>query len=292
MKPGLDRLAVVTATLDLDRAKDCINSWAERADYDFTSVLVWSGTAADSDARTKAFAPEVDHRQGRNIFVLRPEILGVVPAFALGVECALQAGAEIIACFHDDLLIEDDSWDTEVLSHFDGEPRMGLCGFGGGTGLGHQDIYQKGYSPYDLAREGFISNMREAEAHGRRVTRPTRVACLDGFSQIGRREYWCGRVRGGVEAIPIDKNLMAYMADWGLVHHAYDAALGAFAARLGWETWMLPIACHHFGGRTAVGDPRYVEWAQTIVPGGDKDFWELAHRLVYDAFRDVLPIRV
>ena len=262
MKPITDRLHVVTASLDIERAADCLQSWQDRATF------AW------------------------RLHVIKGQ-MGVVPAFAEGVRIALQEGAEVIACLHDDLLIEDDAWDAEVLSHFDLKPMMGLCGFGGGKGLADADIYQKPYSPHQLARQDFCSNLREAEQHGRRVTRPVRVACLDGFSQIGRRAFWCGRMAGGTEhpTVPIHQNILQVMTDWGIVHHAYDSALGAWARRLRWEVWMLPIACHHFGGRTAVGDPRYEEWARTIVPNGDRDFWELAHREVWERFRDVLPIR-
>ena len=70
------------------------------------------------------------------------------------------------------------------------------------------------------------------------------------------------------------------------------AALGCLAARYGWETWYLPIACTHYGGRTAVGDPGYPAWAPPQVEGGDQGFWAHAHRTGYDAFRDVLPLRV
>lgn len=266
MKPRTDRLVLVTATLGTDVSRACLDSWTDHAFYDLA----------------------------RNLIIVT-NTMGVVPAFATGIELALRERpeAEVIACFHDDLLIEQDGWDLEVEYQFTRTPAMGLAGFGGGTGLGHADIYQKPYSPYDLAREGFVSNMRDAEAHGQRATRPTRVACLDGFSQIGRRSFWRGIHRGSTDAKLVSGNIMQEMADWGITHHAYDSALGAWAKRLdGWEVWMLPVACHHYGGRTAVGEPRYAEWAETIVPGGDRTFWEQAHREVYDRFRAELPIRV
>jgi hypothetical protein len=262
-KPKTARLVVVSATLDVSRAMDCVDSWQRRAFYDFPIVVI---------------AGE----------------MGVVPAFAKGIDRALALGAEVIACLHDDVLIEEDGWDLKVLDHFDAHPASGLCGFGGGRGLADAEIYQKPYETHQLARVDFISNMRNAEDHGTRARSPQRVACLDGFSQISTREFWCGRVRGGVEhpTVPIDKNIMQVMFDWGITHHAYDSALGCWAKRLGWEVWMLPVKCHHFGGRTAVGDPRYAEWAETVVPGGDATFHTLAHQIVYEQFRNELPIRV
>ncbi|HEY9015251.1 MAG TPA: hypothetical protein VIM84_09335, partial [Gemmatimonadales bacterium] len=87
-------------------------------------------------------------------------------------------------------------------------------------------------------------------------------------------------------------NLFAEMASWGVTHHFYDGMLGALAARLDWEVWFLPVRCRHFGGQTAVGDAGYAEWAKTQHPDGDQGFWQDAHRIGYDRFRDVLPLRV
>lgn len=296
---SIPRLAIVTATLDVGRALECISSW-QTPDHTVDLIVVDQGQVG------------VPEYPGPVHQILTHKIKGVVPAFAEGVQAALETDAEIIACLHDDLLIEDPEWAQKVLEWFDASPHCGLLGFGGGTGLAAGDIYQTPYNPMQLARQDFVSNMRDAESHGRRARSggghrwpylPERVACLDGFSQIGRREYWEGQERGrtwtGEQGRP--ENLFETMQHWGLIHHAYDAALGAFAARLGWEVWMLPIACHHYGGRTAVADTRYHEWANRyaasterggVIEGtGDQVFWERSHRIVYEQFRDVLPIR-
>lgn len=277
-------LAIVTATLDLTRALDCVLSWLRQARTDVRLVVVQQG------------ATDLSLALPRFTCVHAPEILGVVPAFALGVQKALEEGADIVACLHDDLLIEQDGWDLAVQQAFN-HPTVGLVGFGGALGLGDADLYRKPYDPMQLARKDFVSNMRDAEAHGRRVTTTTRVSCLDGFSQIGRREFWLGQHRTRMEyhdsagSGPY-ANLFSIMQELGVRHHWYDGALGCYATRLGWETWMLPIACHHFGGRTAVGDARYQEWARTQTPAGDAGFWEQAHKWGYGYFRDCLPLRV
>ena len=274
MKPFLDSLCVVTATTDLARSKDCIDSWHARAAYDWPFSLILNGRT-DGEPH-----------------------LGVVPAFAQGMTAALATPAQIICCLHDDVLIEEDGWDARIVEWFEQHPACGLAGFGGGRGLGAADIYQVPYDPMQLARQDFISNMRDAEAHGRRVTEATRVRCLDGFSQVGRREYWqhCHVTklrqlgRSNRLAAPDAPNLFQRLADLGVVHHAYDAALGCYAARMGWQTWMLPVACHHFGGRTAVADQDYHRWAKGQHPDGDQGFWQRAHKLVYEEFRDQLPL--
>jgi hypothetical protein len=241
------------------------------------------------------------------------EILGVVPAFNLGVAQALKDGHQIIACFHDDLEIEEAGWDNTVISLFKACPRAGLVGFGGAKGLGEEDIYRTPYNPMQLVRKRFISNMRHAEVHGERCEVACPVACLDGFSQVGLASYWRGwhrdssRQEYGTDprhTLKLEANLFGILEAAGVVHHAYDAALGAFAAQLGYQVWFSPIKVHHHGGLTAVADSRYLNWAlQTYeyedlerpekgVSRGDAAFWEKSHRAVYELFRGVLPIRV
>lgn len=305
-------LAVVTATLDYPRAKPCIKSWWEHAADGMPIYIVGQG---GFPAGWKELAPQL------TVFGSE-EILGVVPAFAIGVERALKDGAGIIACFHDDLEITEQGWDEIVVNLFKACPRAGLCGFGGAKGLGRDDLYQTPYDPMQLARIGFRSNMRDAEAHGVRSQVAEPVACLDGFSQIGLREFWKGvpyNLEQGDDPSMTHQfgNLFALLQEWGVVHHFYDGMLGCFAKRLRYQVWYLPIACHHHGGRTAVGDPRYQQWANThratfvdmpagvYQPGqtfttdagtphiveGDQLFWHQAHKIGYDHFRDVLPLR-
>jgi hypothetical protein len=313
------KLAIVTASLDTDRAGACMRTWSGTHVRVVYTVL----QGYDEDPPRWRIA-DLDNAQRVGTY-FSSEILGVVPAFALGVQKALEDGAEIIACLHDDLEIHDPTWAEKVVNWFETHPTCGLAGFGGATGLGHPQIYQIPYDPMQLARIDFVSNMRDAEAHGRRATTqgdwrwpyaPERVVCLDGFSQIGRREFWQGLGEYipptnsyGTIGMSIEGaqtfNLFGVLQSWGVVHHFYDGMLGCFAKRLGWEVWMLPIACHHLGGQTAVGDARYAEWAsqhqRTVLDfgnrrvedaRGDQLFWEEAHRIGYEQFRDVLPLRL
>jgi len=291
-------MIIVTATTDPIRALPTLRSWG-----DTRLIVVVNGSEVT-----------LRHELPQARWICHPEILGTVPAFAIGVQAALEEGADTIACLHDDLEIHDSNVWPIVHTFFLQHPRAGLVGFGGGRGLGDPDLYQKPYHPMSLARKDFISNMVDAESHGRRVTVPTRVACLDGFSQIGRAAYWRGRtvvdgvlddlndMQGLLDATP--GNLFGLMASWGVIHHFYDGMLGAFAKKLGWEAWMLPIRCRHLGGQTAVGDPRYQQWA-SLQPRyqyedehgwteakGDQAFWIAAHRIGYELFRGILPITI
>lgn len=276
------RFTIVTATAWHGRTLECLESWDLQATDG--SVVVSQRQGWEAGAPGTAVACAV------------PDYLGPVPAFKLGVDLALQITAPdgVIACLHDDLLIEEENWGAKVMAFFNQHPEVGLVGFGGGRGLGSDDIYQAPYSPMQLARQDFVSNMRDAEAHGRRVTVPTRVACLDGFSQIGRVAFWRGR-SARVDLGRPDQPSLWLLEQQGVVHHAYDAFLGAHANNRGWQVYMLPIACHHYGGQTAVGDAGYAEWAKRQTgehQGGDAQFWQESHRIVYDLLRGVLPIRI
>lgn len=228
------------------------------------------------------------------IYDAHPDYLGVVPAFARGCELALHAypEARVIACLHDDTLVQD-PWEQDVLDYFESHPRCGLLGFGGAAQLGENDIHTTPYSPFTLVRKRFMSNMVDAESHGIRVTTAREIACLDGFSQIFRRSALEGETGAiGFQEYTSSPTLFHELVNWGVRHHAYDAATGAFMARLGWETHLLPIRCVHLGGQTAVGDGRYTDWARAQTPNGDQDFWEQAHQLVYQHLKDELPIIV
>jgi len=173
-------------------------------------------------------------------------------------------------------------------------PACGLAGFGGAWGLGDEGAGQGDYRPTWLVRRGFMSNMVDAEAHGTRVLEPRKIAVLDGFSQVMRRNFLRGlnHDHQGGPHVAYGGNLFTLMKDWGVIHHAYDAALGGFARYLSWDTWLLPFACHHKGGQTAVGDGQYNEWARTKRSQGDQTFWEEAHKIVWERFGHLLPFEV
>lgn len=263
------KLAVVTASVDPEKTRQYWSSWREKARGKVDWIMVWSPPEKPAVLGSGQLPFDT-------IVTMHEGIVGVVPAFAAGVVAAVERGADVICCFHDDLRIHKEGWDLEVLWHFDRHPLCGLAGFSGADGLGDSDIYQKPYEPHQLARVGFFSMLDDAEAHGRREPMRRRSACCDGFSLIGR----AGFMQQGWRVL---ENL-------GVIHHAYDSWFGAHAQRMDWECWYLPIASHHAGGVTAVGSEAYQKWA--AERGGDQAIWEQAHRLVYDDLRGVLPIRV
>ena len=245
------RLAIVTAHLDKEKTREYWETWEK--DAPLTRV------------------------EG---------IMGPVPAFYEGCLRAWQNWGRypdlLIACLHDDLAFHtpdfpEERWVERVTRAFQDDPQLLLAGFGGATGLGEDWIYERPFDPMSLVRKDFVSNMDEAEAHGLRVTETTEVSCLDGFSLIGRAEFM-------LAGFHLFKGL-------GIIHHAYDSGFGALARRWGGKVKMIPVRCHHAGGRTAVGQSEYAEWAEKMR-GGDKTIWLHAHHAIWHEFRDTLPIRV
>ncbi len=270
MKPLLSHVAIVTASVDPQQALPCFQSWMAQATYHLPVYVVYS------------LLPGLEEQQRLDVFdpgatwILRSGG-GVVPAFAQGVQAAFEDGADAVMCLHDDLLIEDQGWDVQVLHALEAGTRY--AGFGGGTTLGAADIYQTPYDPMQLARGGFVSNMRHAEAHGRRSTVPVPCVVFDGFSAIGTKDWF--------------PQAWQWLAESGVLHHFYDGILGCLAARAGVQPGlMIPVRCQHFGGRTAVANAAYQDWAKAQVAGGDQTFWEQAHRIGYESFRDMLPLRL
>lgn len=272
------KLCVVSATTNLERAMKCFESWGNVA-----LVIVCNGPAHPP-------SPIFDN----GTLIIHQDYLGTVPAFRAGVDYALDhTDADVIAALHDDLEIFDPDWIAKTIRLFERHPQCGLAGFGGAIGLGSDDLYIKPYDPMQLARIGFRSNLVDAEVHGIRSLLSERVACCDGFSLIGRRGFFKGQQNPHVlTRQPIYARPWTYFESNGIIHHAYDSLFGAYAKRLGWEVWYLPINARHYGGRTAVGDPGYQAWAKDQIIDGDHGFWVNSHRLGYELFRDQLPIRV
>ena len=266
----MSHLAIVTASVDPDATREFWGSWRQHASLEWDLIMVLNSPGAG------AGVAEVVMPGGAFVWVKHNALLGPVPAFYSGISQAILRGADIIACLHDDLRISEPGWDAKLITFLNANPSAGLVGFGGALGLGVEDIYQKRYEAFDLVRRDFISNMKDAELHGRRVEEPTRVACLDGFSQIGRA--------------PALLKWFRHMKNLGVVHHAYDSALGAYFNADKWEVWMLPFACHHAGGRTAVANPK---WQEHLAQkkSSDQAEWARSHELLYEDLRGKLPIR-
>lgn len=185
----------------------------------------------------------------------------VVPAYQKMYE---MCKSEILAFIHDDVEIFEKGWDKRVEKEFN-DPTVGLVGFGGALGHGQPYLYRVPYHLPDLARQEFMSNMREAEVHGTRFTGERDVAVIDGFSCIVRRS-----ILEKANGFPINQPYGYYMwCEW----------LCCEVRRQGFKIRLVGIDCNHIGGRTS-----------TI--SAIKDNYEAAHKHFYDNNRDMMPYRV
>lgn len=206
-----------------------------------------------------------------------PEKLGPLQAMAAGGK--LHARTDLLMFLHDDVEILEKGWDTYVAEHFRRDRNCGLAGFGGATGLGDEGIYKIPYELNQLARHSFKSNMKEWQVHGTQTKIPERVAVLDGFCQIfSKHSYqemggWEDAIRHGLPH-----------------HHMYDAWAACRMNEMSYHVWLLPVYCHHHGGMTAVSQ-EYAMWVQSQGFQDDSDVHRQAHKIIYDRFRQTLPIR-
>lgn len=185
----------------------------------------------------------------------------VVPAFQQIYE---ETDEEIICLMHDDLTNLEFGWDVRVLQAFS-DPMVGVVGFGGALGHGTHNLYQVPYHLPNLARQDFMSNMKDAEVHGRRFTGERDVAILDGFALFVRRS-----VLDTIGGWPVNQPVGYFM---------YSEWLCCEARRQGYRIRLAGVACEHLGGKSS----GYIS---------QNENYERAHRHFYEMNRDVMPYRV
>lgn len=187
--------------------------------------------------------------------------------------------AEYLFYSHNDVVIEEKGWDIKVSDYLDILGDVGVMGFGGARGIGSPDIYKTPYNIWQLARVDFISNMREAMVHGRRMTNTVeKVAVLDGFALI-------------VNTKLLDK-VNGFDTDVSPIHHSYDNDMCLESITNGYTNYVINVACHHNGGRTATRSD-YTSWLKEQgVEEGDSKIHADTHIKLYEKWRNVLPIRV
>lgn len=170
----------------------------------------------------------------------------------------------ILGMVHDDVIIYGEAWDERVLREFD-DQSVGLVGLGGARRHGSANLYSAPYELSQLGRFGFLSNMRNAEAHGERFAGECDVAVLDGFALIVRRSI-LERAGGWPLSTPIN-------------YFCYDYWLCCEARRQGYRIRLVGVDCEHLSGRTA-----------SMVQLTDDH--AAAHEWLYDNYSDVLPYAV
>ena len=192
--------------------------------------------------------------------------LGVVGSYQYLYE---RSHEDLLAFVHDDVIMREEGWNERVIGAFRDES-VGLLGFGGALIHGASDIYKTPYRLQQLGRDGYRSNVDDAEVHGERFTGSCDVAVLDGFCLIVRRAVL--DLIGGWSSI-------ARGADF----FCYDYALCALVHRLGYRVALIGVRCQHRGGVTSVKEKKLAITSQ--------EAYDRSHRWFYENFADVLPWR-
>lgn len=153
-----------------------------------------------------------------------------------------QATGDIIAVFHDDVLLYEQGWNDKVLELFKNDPKLGMVSLFGSAGVmingGRVQVREDGGTMAGM------SNMLEAEVHGARITEPHAIAIPDGFGMIFRKEMLAKE--SGFD--------MRYQ-----YHHLYDRDIGLESLKRGYHNLVVPIPCHHWSGITA-NRSGYQDW--------------------------------
>lgn len=250
------RLGVVIPSWSTERAEKAVNNLVKHDTQNLVVSYKVSG------------ANRLEHRWGP------------VEAMAKGATALEGSGADILVFCHDDIEVYED-WAIPVATIFEVQPSVGVVGFHGAKGLGSEDIYRTRYQLNQLARYNPMSNMIDAEQHGKRVTLPCEVATIDGFFIAVRAKTYYEV--GGWEACLADN----------IPYHMYDSWMVMAAREQGYSTFIAPVNCRHSGGATEVGMAgEYEKWAKE---NGFKDGSEIhtkGHSAFYERFRGQLPIRV
>lgn len=202
---------------------------------------------------------------------------GAVESMAKGAE---KVTGDVLVFCHDDVEVYED-WTEYLDILFTAKPDIGLIGFHGAKGLGTDDIYRTKYRLDQLARIAPMSNMIDADLHGKQVTSPQEVATVDGFFMAVRTTAYDSV--GGWAACLKDN----------IPYHMYDHWMAMVLREHGWKTYLAPVRCKHYGGGTEVKkSEEYKTWANENGFDSINDVHTQGHLAFYNRFRGQLPIRV
>lgn len=260
------RLWVAVATMSQERLEALVDNLGVLCNWGFSLIVHTNGVDVEVSS--------LGARPSEIYLSTSEQNIGVTPAYQKMYELFLRNSSEgdIILFVHDDVEFDQSGWDKRLMKFFEEKSKCAVAGYGGALGIGDPDIYQTPYKLQQLARRDFISNMRHAEAHGRRVDVPTRVAVLDLFAIAARRSFL--EEVGG-------------WSWWPHIHHMLDNGLCLLAHRHGHEVWMLPEKVHHWGGQTSTR----VDFLRDF--GENESTIHLdGHRTFYEMFRPELPLMI
>ena len=120
-----NELVIVTASVNPEKTLDFWSTW--RGETNNTPlVLVVSGKGKDPEALGERVLGKLRHADN---LVMREKIDGTINPFLAGIEAAAEYKPKLVACFHDDLAIDEESWTGKVLEVFAQDKKAVLAGF-------------------------------------------------------------------------------------------------------------------------------------------------------------------
>lgn len=236
-------IALVVPFVDnWDFTEHCIKRAVQLSRHGFELIAIDNGSDEDYEKRIKAILkPSVMLR-----YVKNKENLGVIATFNQGLQHAV---SDIICFIHNDVLIQELEWEKKIEHYFEDDPRLGLAGLLGGSGV-HPDG----------GRMNVVSNMRGDEwgkcngchpvaalHHGMQLEGISPATVLDGVGLFFRRQC-LQEIKDKTTAL--DVNVRA-------PHHWYDRNLTLHATALGWHVAVVGVGFDHWSGATANSSEKY-----------------------------------
>jgi glycosyltransferase involved in cell wall biosynthesis len=173
---------------------------------------------------------------------------------------------DVIMFVHNDLMIYEENWNTRVMVEFEKDDKLGLAGFAGSKGINANGI-----------RLDFMSNLRDAEHHGRRMTGIEDGIIFDGQCLIARRAMM--------------EQVGGFDQDYSY-HHFYDEDLSLASYFGGWHNKIIGVPIWHKG--VTAGSQAYKNDADvkmgTTGNTGDSMIHAKSSERFFNKWRDRLPV--
>jgi len=185
--------------------------------------------------------------------------------------------SDIIIYLHADTFIYEKNWNRRIEKYFEEIPNLGMAGLFGAQGCGKDGGRVQKVESFRF--QAGLSNMVEAEIHGRRLHEPYRACAIyDSFGMMCSRKM-LNATKG------FDMNYK--------YHHYYDRDLPLESLRHGFKNIVVNIYCHHVGN-IAASTPLYQEWQKKTI-GNATDSIQI-HNMNKEYFMkkwdEVLPLYV
>ena len=238
-------------------------------------IIVSNGSTDEEDLQLDKWLDELSSEGWKTFKIESADPLGPTAALNIGVQ---HATGDVVAMLHNDVLIKNKEWDSQVINFYDKTLAVGVVGLAGARIMGHPRIYKDPYQIWHLQRFDVYMSLENWKDHERvqHILAPIRVAVLDGLALFIKKSVF-DQIGG------FDENY---------IHHMYDNDLCLRALEVGYKNYVVPIPCEHLNGQTA-NYPRYNEWVKsTHTPDSDAGIHKASHEYFYDKWAGKLPVEV